>query len=129
MTEPKNHVQLYCEWLQHETVVKEADHKWGLITLPYLDRHNDYLTIYVKKDGNDYILTDDGFIIDDLITVGYSPDDADDRAKIDCILTNYGVSLSADYNELTIQTNAENFVTQTHNLLQTILTLSAFLTK
>jgi hypothetical protein len=82
------------------------------------------LGIYVKKDGDNYILSDDSVTIDDLTLVGYSLDNEDDRAMIDSLLLNYGASLSTDHNELTIQTNAEKFAENMYNLVQTMLTLS-----
>jgi hypothetical protein len=124
MTEIENLVQTYYDWLKRDTVIREGTGEWTEISLPYLDRHNDYLGIYVKKDGDNYILSDDSVTIDDLTLVGYSLDNEDDRAMIDSLLLNYGASLSADHNELTIQTNVEKFAENMYNLVQTMLTLS-----
>ena len=53
-------IENYYKLLQDKTVWKEIN-EWAEITTPYLDRHNDYIQIYLKKDGNDYLLTDDSY--------------------------------------------------------------------
>ena len=52
----------YQAWLRDNTVLRELD-DWVEITTPYLDRHNDYLQLYVARDGAGWMLSDDGFII------------------------------------------------------------------
>ena len=59
----------YNAWLKEKTVLREvAD--WVEITTPYLDRHNDYLQIYAKRVDGSFILTDDGYTIEDLLQSG-----------------------------------------------------------
>ncbi len=55
----------YHAWLKDKTVLRQID-QWVEITTPYLDRHNDYIQIYAKKANGGFILTDDGYTIDDL---------------------------------------------------------------
>ena len=43
---------------------------WVEITTLYLDRHNDYLQIYAKRQNGGYILTDDGYVLEDLQQLG-----------------------------------------------------------
>jgi hypothetical protein len=43
---------------------------WVEITTPYIDRHNDYIQIYIKKSKDSFILTDDRYTIDDLLLSG-----------------------------------------------------------
>src|SRR2546429_4820113 len=59
----------YHAWLKDKTALRQVD-DWIEITTPYLDRHNDYVQIYAKKSNGSYILTDDGYTIDDLETSG-----------------------------------------------------------
>ena len=50
----------YALWLKDKTVVKKIGEDWIEITTPHIDRHNDCLQIYARKDGQGYMLTDDG---------------------------------------------------------------------
>ena len=45
--------------MKDKTVLRQIK-DWVEITTPYLDRHNDYLQIYVKRDNSGFILTADG---------------------------------------------------------------------
>ena len=44
--------------------------EWVKIVTPHLDRHNDCLQLYTRKEGNGYFITDDGCVITDLINSG-----------------------------------------------------------
>jgi len=57
----------YYRWLKDQTIVKAIGSEWVEITTPHLDRHNDCLQIYVRKEGSHFVLTDDSYIINDLL--------------------------------------------------------------
>ncbi len=61
--EIQKHNENYYRWLNAKTQIKEINSQWVEITTPYLDRHNDCLQIYAKKENDSYLLTDDGYII------------------------------------------------------------------
>ena len=63
----------YYAWLKDQTVLHQID-QWVEITTPYLDRHNDYLQIYVKESNGGFVLTDDGYTIEDLAQSGCNLD-------------------------------------------------------
>ena len=48
-------VETYLAWLKDTTTLRTVD-DWIEITTPYLDRHNDYLQIYVKRQNDNYTL-------------------------------------------------------------------------
>lgn len=58
-------LEKYLRWLKDKTILREIEDTVE-ITTPYLDRHNDFLQIYVKRDQGGFIITDDGYIINDL---------------------------------------------------------------
>ena len=68
--EIENLVKQYSHWVKDKTTLKVVDDQWIQITTPFLDRHNDCLQIYAKKERDGYLLTDDGYILNDLINVG-----------------------------------------------------------
>ena len=59
----------YLAWLKDKTQLRQVD-DWVEITTPYLDRNNDYLQIYARKEQGSYLLTDDGLTIGDLEQTG-----------------------------------------------------------
>jgi hypothetical protein len=50
----------YREWLKDKTTLRQIDGSWVEITTPYLDRHNDALQIYVRRENGTFVLTDEG---------------------------------------------------------------------
>ena len=46
-------------WLRDNTILRQME-DWVEITTPYVDRHNDRLQIYAKRQQEGYVLTDDG---------------------------------------------------------------------
>jgi hypothetical protein len=69
-----NLVADYPNWLKDNMAIQKLDAMWWEITTPCLDRRNDFLQIYVRKDPNGFFITDDGYIIDDLACSGYEFD-------------------------------------------------------
>ena len=70
MDEIKSLMDQYIEWLRGKTSLRQVD-DWIQITTPYLDRHNDYLQIYARRNNGCYVLTDDGYILSDLERSGW----------------------------------------------------------
>lgn len=55
----------YVNWLKQKITFKELDNAVE-ITTPFMDRHNDYLQIYVQQKGTKLIVSDAGYILTDL---------------------------------------------------------------
>ncbi|HNS39610.1 MAG TPA: DUF1828 domain-containing protein, partial [Promineifilum sp.] len=83
----------YLVWLRDKTAVKQIDDHWVEITTPFLDRHNDYLQIYARRENGSYLLTDDGYIIDDLEQSGCNLDTPKRQAILRITLANLGVQV------------------------------------
>src|SRR5450756_1503816 len=80
----------YLTWLrEHSEVRRVAD--WGEITVPFLDRHNDHLQLYVKRSNGDVVFTDDGYTVADLEQSGCSLASPKRRGLLDVTLN--GLSL------------------------------------
>ena len=112
----------YTRWLRDKTILKQIDTDWVEITTPYLDRHNDCLQIYARKEGNGLILTDDGYIINDLINSGCSLDTPKRQELLKTTLAGFGVKMESD--QLTIHTSLENFSLKKHNIIQAMLSVN-----
>jgi len=111
----------YLLWLKDKTVLRQVKDCIE-ITTPYLDRHNDYLQIYVKRDNNGFILTDDGYTIGDLRQSGCELESKKRKELLALSLNGFGVKL--DNEALFIQASSDNFSLRKHNLVQAILAVN-----
>ena len=116
----QNLIDDYHVCLKDKTVLNQID-QWVEITTPYLDRHNDYLQIYVKKTKGGFLLTDDGYIMDDLKQSGCKLDSHKNQELLQMTLNGFGVK--KDGNELQVHASAESFASCKHNLLQAMLAI------
>lgn len=108
----------YLLWLKDKTAIRQV-HDWVEITTPYLDRHNDYLQIYVKRENGGFVITDDGYTIDDLRRSGCELESKKRLDLLNITLNGFGVRLVG--NALTVHASSENFALRKHNLVQAML--------
>jgi hypothetical protein len=111
----------YHAWLKDKTVLRQID-QWVEITTPYLDRHNDYVQIYAKKANGGFILTDDGYTIDDLEQSGCKLESRKRRDLLQMTLNGFGVQM--DGTALQVHASPENFALRKHNLVQAMLAVN-----
>jgi len=112
----------YTRWLKDKTVLKEVDKDWVKITTPHLDRHNDCLQLYTRKAGNGYLLTDDGYIINDLLNTGCALDTPKRQELLKLTLAGFGVQLDGE--EMLIKATSDNFSLKKHNIIQAMLAVN-----
>jgi len=111
----------YMAWLKDKTVLRQVE-DWVEITTPYIDRHNDYLQIYVKKDNSGFILTDDGYVIEDLRQSGCELESRKRKELLQLTLNGFGVKL--EDNNLVVHASPDNFALRKHNLVQAMLAVN-----
>jgi len=121
ITEVQKLVDKYSVWLKDKTALRVVnDHVE--ITTPFLDRHNDQIQIYIKKQDNRFILSDDGYTISDLETSGCEINTDKRKSILLQTLNGFGVK---NYNdELCIKTDETHFPQMKHNLIQAILAVN-----
>lgn len=112
----------YTHWLKDKTVLKQINSGWVEITTPYLDRHNDCLQIYARRDNNGLLLTDDGYIINDLINSGCPLDTPKRQELLKTTLAGFGVKIDQD--KLIVHATPENFSLKKHNIIQAMLSVN-----
>jgi hypothetical protein len=117
-----NLVNNYHHWLKDRTIVKSIEADWVEITTPHLDRHNDYLQIYVRKENNNYILTDDGYIIRDLLSSGCVLDSPRRQELLNITLAGFGIELHE--HALVTSATHENFPLKKNNIVQAMLAVN-----
>lgn len=111
----------YHAWLKDKTALRQID-QWVEITTPYLDRHNDYLQIYAKKANGVYVLTDDGYTIDDLESSGCKLESRKRQDLLKMTLNGFGVQM--DGKALQVHASPDNFALRKHNLVQAMLAVN-----
>lgn len=111
-------VDAYHTWLRDKTFLKQID-DWVEITTPYLDRHNDYIQIYARRDNGGVLLTDDGYTLEDLRDSGCKLDSPKRQALLRQTLNGFGVQLSGE--RIEVHATPENFALRKHNLVQAML--------
>jgi len=109
----------YSKWLRDKSQLKELESGYIEVTTPYLDRHNDYLQLYVQKEDEQYILTDAGEVITDLRLSGCELETPKRQALLKSTLNGFGVQIEDDI--LSIRADRENFPIKKHNLVQAML--------
>ncbi|OHB63091.1 MAG: hypothetical protein A2Y76_04810 [Planctomycetes bacterium RBG_13_60_9] len=111
----------YLAWLRDKTSLRQID-KWVEITTPYLDRHNDYIQIYASKVNSGFVLTDDGYTIEDLEQCGCKLESSKRQDLLKMTLNGFGVQLHD--NALEVRASHENFALRKHSLVQAILAVN-----
>lgn len=111
----------YYRWLSNQSELRQVG-EWIEITTPYLDRHNDYLQIYAQRRDGGYLLTDDGYILDDLQQSGCQLDTPRRQALLMMTLNGFHVHLRG--RALEVQTTADDFAFRKHSLLQAMLAVN-----
>ena len=121
MEEIKTLMDQYVAWLRSKTTLRRvAD--WIEITTPYLDRHNDYLQIYARRQNGNYILTDDGYILDELELSGCKLESPKRQALLQMTLNGFGVKLVDG--ALEVRASKDDFPMRKHNLVQAMLAVN-----
>ena len=111
----------YWIWLRDRTSLREIG-DWTEITTPYLDRHNDCLQIYAKRVNGGCVLTDDGYILDDLEQSGCKIDSPKRQALFKTTLNGFGIQMNEK--ALEVHASADNFALRKHNLVQAMLAVN-----
>ncbi len=112
----------YAKWLKDKTQIRQVRNLWVEITTPHIDRHNDYLQIYAKKENDGYILTDDGYILNDLVMSGCLLDSPKREETLNMTLAGFGIHRIE--NKLQVEATANNFPLKKHNLVQAMLAVN-----
>ena len=112
----------YLKWLKNKTILKQLNDEWVEIETPYLDRHNDCLSIYLRRYENHFELTDGGYIISDLKISGCSLDKGQRHNILLQTLNAFGIKFKDE--TLTVYASLEDFPVKKHNLIQAMLAIN-----
>jgi len=113
----------YRAWLKDRTTLKAIEGgEWVEVTTPFLDRHNDALQIYARRDNGNFVLTDDRYTVHDLQASGCSLNTEKRRDLLTMTLNGFGVKLNDD--ALEVHATPETFALRKHSLIQAMLAVN-----
>lgn len=118
----REQIDAYYEWLKKNTDIRKVDHEWYTISTPFIDRHNDFIEIYVKYEDDKYFITDDGSTIDNLEASGCAVNSGRRLTILKNTVNGFGVKLKS--NALEIESTKLNFPQAKHCLIQAILAIN-----
>ncbi len=108
----------YHNWMSESTTLRTIGN--GVeITTPFLDRHNDMMQVYAELSGDEIVLTDDGYTIEDLEFCGLTVESKRCRNLMQLNLNGFGVKREG--NDLVTRATAKDFALKLHNLLQAMI--------
>ncbi|MGH8467940.1 MAG: DUF1829 domain-containing protein [Gammaproteobacteria bacterium] len=111
----------YWAWLRDKTTLRQIN-DWVEITTPYVDRHNDHIQIYAKRRDGGFVLSDDGYVLQDLELSGCKIDSAKRQGLLKMMLNGFGVQVNDQ--TLEVHTSPDNFALRKHNLVQAMLAVN-----
>ena len=111
----------YAAWLRDKTTLRQID-DWVEITTPYLDRHNDCIQIYARKQNSGFVLTDDRYTIGDLEQSGCKLDSPKRQELLRMTLNGFGVR--DRHGALEVHASPTDFALRKHNLVQAMLAVN-----
>jgi len=114
-------VECYRSWLKDKTALREINGHIE-ITTPFLDRHNDFIQIYARRENDGFLLTDDGYTIDDLSMSGCSLDTPKRKDFLRSTLSGFGVK--NENGELCVHATKDSFPLKKHSLIQSVLAVN-----
>lgn len=113
----------YLNWLRSQTT-SELIGNWTQIEIPFLDRHNDHLQLYVRKEANKIYMTDDGYILSDLAASGCDISSPRRKDLLHSLVNGFGVRLSDRGDAIVAEATTSNMAQKMHSLLQAMLSVN-----
>ena len=120
----ENSITDYYKWLRDRAKVRtDIATGWSVMSTPFLGAYNDPLEIYLRKNGDEIEMSDDGVTFENLNQLGVNISRSTKKKEwVEYILRNYGVVI--ENKELRSVANIENFPQKKHGLLCAMLEIS-----
>lgn len=114
-------IDSYLSWLRRGLSTELVGEACELTT-PFLDRHNDHLQVYAQVRNGAILLSDDGYVISDLIQTGLEFTTPKRREALEVALKGFGVRLE-DKN-LVVEASKSNVGQRVHSLIQAMIAIN-----
>ena len=117
--------KLYVDWLKQNIDQYKVNETTFRLTLPFLDRNNDLVEMYIISNGNGtYSITDDGATIRDLQLGGFDFSTSSRRkAILEAIVSAHGVS-KTESDELFVNCTTNDLPLKKHMMAQCMVKIS-----
>lgn len=124
LSDVQQRVDEYFQWLHDRTALNliNGSREYVEVTTPHLDRHNDCIQFYVRRDNAGYLLTDDGSILNDLEMSGCKLDSPKRQELLRLTLNGFGVE--RDDTALVVHATPQTFARKKHDLVQAMLAVN-----
>jgi hypothetical protein len=121
MSQIEELVGLYYDFLEISTKISPATPTgWQEVRTPFVDMFNDNICLYVQRQGDKIVLSDDGVTVRNLELSGVNLSKVSKRKDFfESILLNYGIHLK-DNSEMEIEASEQDFSLKKHCLISAI---------
>ncbi len=119
-------VDKYIDFIKESIIIDKIEDNVFEIETPFLDRRNDFITIYAifdKNNKNNIILTDNGMTLTGLELSGLEFNSPKRTKELLTVLNGFGVQQDKK-KSLFVNATAENFAHKKHNLIQALLSVN-----
>lgn len=119
-------VDKYINFIKENITIDKIEDNVFEIETPFLDRRNDFITIYAifdKDNKNNIVLTDNGITLTDLELSGLEFNSTKRKQELQTVLNGFGVRQDKNKN-LFVYATSEDFAQKKHNLIQALLSVN-----
>lgn len=113
----------YLKFLKDKSFEMKVNDRVSKLSLPFLDALDDYTEIYIIKENNEYIITDNGETLSNLEFNGVEINSHARKKIFNNIVNSYNVISNTD-GSLYIKANESNLYLKKHLLLQCIVKIN-----
>ncbi len=117
----KQLIDKYVQWIKEGLSFRQIG-EWTEITTPFMNHNNDLISVYVKKNGDRYYLSDNGQTINELSLSGVNIDRSEKRSQELTSILN-GLGIKRERSELFTHTDEKKYPESKHRLIQAILSV------
>lgn len=114
-------VDKYVSFIKENITVEKINDDLFAIETPFLDRKNDFISIYAKFNNGNIILTDNGETLIDLELSGMKFNTPKRKAELELVLHGLAINYDKENGALSVTANATNFAAKKHNIIQAII--------
>ncbi len=119
----KQLVESYVEWIKKSLSLREVGNGWHEVVTPFLNHKNDMVELYLKKQGDQVLLSDGGNTLNELYLSGIEFNKSKKRTEeLNSIMRSFGVQKNGE-DEIFAVTDVKRFPEVKHRLIQAILSI------
>ena len=117
-----DYIASYARWIREISRAKQRNDVVA-IEVPFLDSHNDFMTIYARPSNGSVLLTDYGYILNDLAASGVNTTSRKSASLIESILANHGLELG-DSDDIHAMATEDTVAERLHCVIQGMIAIS-----